>query len=105
MRPIAFAALILAAAACSQPQPKPVTDETRQAAGVPTDAGTKPANEPGGGAMTTADGGPEDGGSRGDGGVVAAVKEGAAEAVRGVKEGAAACVASKRREGLLGREV
>jgi len=91
MRPIVFAALIAAAAACSQPQPKPVPEETREAAGAPpTDAGTKPANEPGGGAMTAADAGPDGGAvdAGRDGGVISDIKAGASEAVGNVKAGA-----------------
>jgi cytochrome c peroxidase len=45
------------AIACSQVQPRSVPEATREAAGQRTDAGAKAANEPGGSAMGTEDGG------------------------------------------------
>jgi cytochrome c peroxidase len=55
MRVSLFAALL--AAACSQAQPRPVTEATRESAGQPTDAGTPAANEAGGSSLGTEDAG------------------------------------------------
>ena len=41
------------AAACTQAQPKPAPEATREAAGQRIDAGQQAANEPGGSAMGT----------------------------------------------------
>ncbi|HMC33195.1 MAG TPA: cytochrome c peroxidase [Myxococcales bacterium] len=55
MRILLAAALL--AAACSQAQPKPAPEATREAAGQRVDAGQQAANEPGGSAMGTEDAG------------------------------------------------
>ena len=50
-------AATLLAAACTQAQPKPAPEATREAAGQRVDAGQQAANEPGGSAMGTEDAG------------------------------------------------
>ena len=50
-------AAALLATACSQAQPKPVPEATREAAGQRVDAGPQAANEPGGTALGTEDAG------------------------------------------------
>ncbi|TMD67695.1 MAG: cytochrome-c peroxidase [Chloroflexi bacterium] len=97
MRVSLIAALL--ATACSQAQPKPVPEATRESAGQSTDAGSRAANEPGGSSL-----GAEDAGARqrtdnaADAGQQAAadsgqsvgsgIKQGASEAMGNVAAGA-----------------
>ena len=97
MRIVVCAALFVAA--CSQAQPKPAPEATREAAGQSTDAGAQAANQPGGSAL-----GMEDAGARravqdaadagqqvaADAGqdVVGGIKQGASEAAGNVAAGA-----------------
>jgi cytochrome c peroxidase len=60
--------LFALAVACGSAPPKPVPDDTRQAAEPMPDAGARPANEPGGTAMGVADAGPDTVGAHADGG-------------------------------------
>ncbi len=86
------------AAACSQAQPRSVPEATREAAGQPTDAGSKAPNEPGGTAVGT------DAGRTGadGGGVVSEVKQGAAEAGRTIADAGAQAIGAL---GSAGAEV
>jgi cytochrome c peroxidase len=97
----------LLAAACSQTQPKPVPEATREAAGQRVDAGAQAANEPGGSAMGTEDGGARqavsdaaDAGQQAaaDAGqdVVSGIKQGASEAGRAIADAGSKAVSAAR---------
>ncbi len=82
---IALAATLLAAA-CSQTQPKPVPDATREAAGQPVDAGERAANEPAPDAGQDVAGGIKQGASEAAGNVAAGAKEAAQNVAQGASE-------------------
>ena len=97
----------LLAAACSQTQPRPVPEATREAAGQRVDAGPQAANEPGGSAIGTEDGGARqavsdaaDAGQQAaaDAGqdVVDGIKQGASEAGRAIADAGAKAVSAVR---------
>jgi len=97
----------LLAAACSQTQPRPVPEATREAAGQRVDAGPQAANEPGGSAIGTEDGGARqavsdaaDAGQQAaaDAGqdVVNGIKQGASEAGRAIADAGAKAVSAIR---------
>jgi cytochrome c peroxidase len=97
MRIVLAAAVI--AAACSQAPPKPVPEATKEAAGQRVDGGTQAANQPGGSALGSEDGGARqavkeaaDAGQQtaADAGqdVRAGVRQGASEAASNVAAGA-----------------
>src|SRR5438067_758045 len=92
MRVSLIAALL--ATACSQAQPKPVPEATRESAGQSTDAGSRAANEPGGSSL-----GAEDAGARqrtdndADAGQQAAADSGQSVG-SGIKQGASEAMVS-----------
>jgi cytochrome c peroxidase len=98
-------AAVLLAAACSQAQPKPAPEATREAAGQRVDAGAPAANEPGGTAVGTEDAGAQkavndaaDAGQQAaaDAGqdVVGGIKQGASEAGRAIADAGAKAVSA-----------
>ena len=84
MRTVVAAAILLAA--CSQAQPKPVPEATREAAGQATDAGERPPNEARPDAGQDVASGVKQGASEAAGGVAAGTKEAAQTVGQGASE-------------------
>jgi cytochrome c peroxidase len=92
MRVALAAAMLLAA--CSEAQPKPVPDATREAAGQATDAGERPPNEPRPDAGQDVVSGAKQGASEAAGTVAAGTKEAAQGVAQGASEAGRAAAAA-----------